>query len=166
MECPEHELALIPIDRLPRTPEHVLESVTFFADPRLGRGAVLLGSSLVLAGFVAPFVRATSVRASEISASALEVAIDGAANLWLTPGAAIAVLWVLWRRRSRVALRAARAAIFGLAACGALPLFYTTRRIGLIADDITADVQWRWGLWLMLAGLMVVALGARRMGAD
>ncbi|MGB8329477.1 MAG: hypothetical protein WCE62_05070 [Polyangiales bacterium] len=165
MECPEHELDLVPIERLPRAPDPVLEGVTFFADPRLGRGAVLLGASLVLIGFVTPFVRATGVRASEISASALEVAIDGAGNLWLPPGVAAAILWIVWRRRSRVAMRAARAAVFGLAVGGALPLLYTTRRIGLVAEGFTADVEWRWGLSLMLAGLLVVALGARRMGA-
>ena len=43
-----------------------------------------------------------------VPASALEVAIDGAANLWFTPGAAIALLWILWRRRSRYTMRAAR----------------------------------------------------------
>jgi hypothetical protein len=165
-ECPEHELSLIPIDRLPWAPERMLEAVTFFFDPRLGRGTVLLGASLVLLGFLAQFVSATGDQASEIAASALEVAIDGAANLWLTPGAAVAVLWILWRRRSRISMRAARLAVFGLAAGGALPLIYTTRRIGLVADAYAADVQWSWGLWLMVAGLLMAALGARRIGAS
>jgi len=133
--------------------------VTFFADPRLGRGAVLLGAMLVLLGFVAPFVSAEI-----LAASALEVAIDGADNLWLTPGAAIAVLWILWRRRSRHAMRAARLAVLGLAAGGALPLIYTTGRIGLVAETYTADVEWLWGLWLMAAGLVLAAVGSRWMG--
>lgn len=144
----------------------MLEAVRFFIDPRLGRGTVLLGASLVLLGFLAQFVSTTGEQASKIVASALEVAIDGAANIWLTPGAAVAVLWILWRRRSRISMRAARAAVFGLAAGGALPLIYTTRRIGVVADAYTADVQWSWGLWLMVAGLLLAALGgwARQLG--
>jgi len=164
MECPEHELGLMPIDRLPRVPERILDRVTVFADPRLNRGTVLIGPFLVLVGFFVPFVSATGVAAAEISASALEVAIDGADNLWLTPGAALAILWVVWRRPTRSALRAARAAVFGLAVGGSVPLFYTTRRIALVADGLAAIVEWHWGLWLMLAGLLLVALGAPRLG--
>lgn len=158
-ECPEHELTLIPIDKLPRQPEGPLEGVTFFADPRLGRGAVLIGATLVLLGFLAPFVRSAA-----LTASALEVAIDGAGNLWFTPGVAIVLLWILWRRRSRSAMRAARVAVFGLAAGGALPLAYTVRRIGLVAQAESANVEWLWGLWLMVAGLLVAVLGGLCLG--
>jgi len=73
-ECPEHELTLVPIDKLPRKAEATLQSVTLFVDPRLGRGAVLFGAALVLVGFMAPLVSGAGV-----SASGLEVAIDGAA---------------------------------------------------------------------------------------
>jgi len=159
-ECPEHELMLVPIDKLPRKAEAALESVTFFGDPRLGRGIVLFGAVLVLAGFIAPLVRGAG-----ISASALEVAIDGADNLWLTPGAASALLWILSRRRSRDALRAARAAVLGLALGAALPLIYTTRRIELVAEAYTSDVEWLWGLWVMVAGLVIAAIGSRGLGA-
>lgn len=158
-ECPEHELTLVRIDRLPPEAQAALERVTFFGDPRLGRGLVLVGAAWVFLGFVAPFVRGAG-----ISASALEVAIDGADNLWFTPGAASVLLWILWRRRSRSALRAARAAVLGLALGGALPLIYTTRRIGLVADAYTSDVEWLWGLWLMVAGLVISGVGSGRLG--
>jgi len=158
-ECPEHELTLVPIDELPREAGRALGSVTFFADPRLGRGAVLLGATLVLLGFLVPFVRSRAVWAS-----ALEVAIDGAGNLWFTPGAAIALLWILWRRRSRATMRVARAAAFGLAVGGALPLIYTTRRIELVAEAYSADVEWLSGLWIMAVGLLIAAFGAPGLG--
>jgi len=165
-ECPEHELALIPIDRLPRTRERRFERVSFFLDPRLGRGSVLMGASLAVLGFFAPLVRVTGAQRSEIEASALEVAIDGAVNLWLTLGVALGILWILWSRRSGTAMRAARGAVFGLAVGGALPLIYTSRRIDLIAVTQKADVDWSGGLWLMLAGLFLAAIGARQIGAD
>lgn len=160
-ECPEHELTLIPIDELPRHADRPVDQVTFFVDPRLGRGTPLLGAMLVLLGFIVPFVRSL-----ELEASALEVAIDGAVNLWFTPAAAIVLLWILWQRRSRDAMRAARAAVLGLALGGLLPLIYTCRRIGLVAEVHGATVDWLAGLWLMLAGLLVTALGSRRLGSS
>lgn len=159
-ECPEHELTLVPIDRLPRRADRPLEQVAFFGDPRLGRATPLLGAALVLLGFVVPFVSS-----SGLDASALEVAIDGAGNLWFTPGAAIVLLWILWRRRSRGTMRAARAAVLGLALGGTLPLLYTCRRIALMAEVQGATVEWRWGLWLSLAGLLLAALGSRGFGS-
>jgi len=161
VECPEHELTLIPIDELPRHTDRSLDQVTFFLDPRLGRGAPLLGATLVVLGFVVPFVRS-----SALEASALEVAIDGAGNLWFTPGAAIVLLWILWQRRGRETMRAARAAVFGLALGGLLPLIYTCRRIGLVAEAQGATSHWLGGLWLMLAGLVLIALGSRGFGAS
>ncbi|KPK13738.1 MAG: hypothetical protein AMJ62_14465 [Myxococcales bacterium SG8_38] len=158
-ECPEHELALLPIDDLPRRAEGALDEVRVFADPRLGRGPLMLGAVLVLIGFVAPFARSRG-----IEASALEAAVDGAVNLWLTPGAAIVLLWIPWKRRTRSAMHAARAAVLGLAVSGVLPLVYTTRRIGVMAEASHANVEWRWGLWLMAAGLVVCAMSSAGFG--
>jgi hypothetical protein len=159
LDCPEHELALVPIDDLPKRGKAALDRVRFFADPRLGRGPVQLGALLVLIGFVAPFVRSRG-----LAASGLEIAIDGATNLWLTPGAAIVVLWIPWQRRTRRTMHAARGAVFGLALSGGLPLVYTTHRIGLMADAVNAQVAWLWGLWLMVAGLSACAIGAAGFG--
>ena len=158
-ECPEHELTLVPIDRLPRAGASSLDEVSFFADPRLGRAPVLLGAVLVLVGTLAPFVRADG-----IEASALEVAIDGAHNLWLTPAAALCCLWVLSVRRSRAAMREARLAVLALAVAGAMPLVYTSRRIVLMAGVHATEVEWLWGLGAMAAGLAVTALGSLRLG--
>jgi hypothetical protein len=160
-ECPEHELTLVPIDRLPRPGERGVSEVTFFADPRLGRGGVLLGAALVLVGFLMPFVRARG-----IAASALEVAIEGAYNLWLIPGAACGVLAVLWARRTATAMRAARLAAVGLALAGALPLVYTVRRIELVAGWSGTEVHWLSGLGVMLAGLVFTALLGVRLGGS
>jgi hypothetical protein len=156
-DCPEHDLELLPLDELARSAQ--LQRVEFFADPRLGRGAVLLGISLALMGFLLPLVRY-----GDVVESALEVAIEGASNLWLTPGAALAVLLILWRRRTRPAMSDARAAVFGLALGGVLPLLYTGRRIGMLAESFSKDLEWQWGLWLMIAGFVAAAFGSFRLG--
>lgn len=158
-DCPEHELTLVSIAELPRSRRRSPDRVEIFADPRLGRGLPLLGASLVLLGFLIPFVRSSS-----LVASALEVAIDGAGNLWLTPGAALVLLWILWQRRSAEAMSPARGAIFGLSVGGALPLIYTSRRIALLAESQGATVDWLAGLWLMGLGLLLAALGSAWFG--
>jgi hypothetical protein len=159
-ECPEHELTLVPVDKLRRPLDRGSGHVAFFVDPRLGRGGVLVGASLVIVGFMLPLVESRG-----LVASALEVAIDGAANLWLTPAAAIAQLWILWWRRTAVLMRAARGAVLGLAVGGGLPLFYTTRRISKLVELHAADTHWLAGLWLMVAGLSLAGLWSRRLGA-
>lgn len=158
-ECPEHGLILVPVDRLPHSARRGSGDVSFFVDPRQGRGGVLVGASMVILGFMLPLVESRGV-----VASALEVAIDGAANLWLTPGAAIGQLWILWSRRAAASMRAARGAILGLAIGGGLPLLYTTRRISMMADAYSADAQWLAGLFVMVAGLLLAGLWSRRLG--
>lgn len=159
-ECPEHGLTLVALDRLPRRVPRVPNEVAFFIDPRLGRGPILLGAALVAAGFLAP-----AVSANGVVASALEVAIDGAHNLWLTPGAALGILWVLWVRPTRKALREARAAVLGLSVAAVLPLVYTGRRIVVATQAHGTDFEWRWGLTVMVLGLVLAALGSIRLGA-
>lgn len=158
LECPDHELELVSIDRLPKG-DRSSNAVSHFADPRLGRGPVLLGAALTIVGFFVPLVRTISTEAS-----ALEVAIDGAHNLWLTPGAALAMLAVLWVRRDRESMWSARLAVLGLAIAGALPVAYTTYRIARMADASETQVEWLAGAAVMFAGLAVAALGSFRFG--
>jgi hypothetical protein len=158
-ECPEHELTLLPWDRMPRTPSPPIDEVTFFVDPRLGRGGMLLGASLVVLAFFVPFVRVRGV-----DASALEVAIDGAHNLWLTPIAAMAVLGTLFLRRARHSMRSARLAVIGLAVGGVLPLVYTTERVAAMTVARGDTPEWLWGCWAMWAGLALVALASLGLG--
>lgn len=158
-ECPEHELTLLPIDRASTLRRAPPSRVTFFVDPRLGRGAPMLGAVLVLVGFVAPFVRARG-----LEVSALEMAIDGAYNLWLTVASALGVLGTLAWRRDRERLRGARLAVGVLALGGLLPLGYTLRRIHLVAGADAIDVSLGSGIWLMIAGLVLAWTGSFRLG--
>ena len=159
-ECPEHGLTLVRIDRLP-VPSRDTRVATHFVDPRFGRGPILVGAALTVVGFFLPFVRTESV-----VAAALNVAIDGAHNLWLTPVAALSLLAVLWTRRDAESMRAARLAVVGLSLGGALPVIYTTRRIAIVAEGTQTDIVWLAGVATMLAGLLVAGLGGLRLGTD
>ena len=157
-ECPEHQLSLVSQSELPRRVDRP-SGVSFFADPRHGRGGVLVGAAAVLLGFFLPFVEFRG-----LLASALVVAIDGAANLWLTPGAALGQLWILWSRRDAGSMRKARLAVLGLALAGALPLTYTRWRIVAMADAASANVGFRMGLWIMVGGLALCAASSVFLG--
>lgn len=158
-ECPEHELTLLSIDELQASSAKPVTRVTFFADPRLGRGLVLVGAFSILVGFLLPFARSGG-RAF----SALEIAIDGAANLWLVPAVGIGLGWICWRRRTRQSMYAARVAVFALAIGGMLPHVYTIRRITWMADAAGSSVQWLLGPWVIAAGLLASAVGSLRFG--
>jgi hypothetical protein len=61
-------------------------------------------------------------------------------------------------------MRSARLAVLGLAIAGSLPIFYTARRIALMADAARTEVDWLVGGIVMATGLVVVGLGALRLG--
>lgn len=118
-----------------------------------------MGAFSILVGFLLPFARSGG-RAF----SALEIAIDGAANLWLVPAVGIGLGWICWRRRTRQSMYAARVAVFALAIGGMLPLVYTIRRITWMADAAGSSVQWLLGPWVIAAGLLASAVGSLRFG--
>ncbi len=120
---------------------------------------MLLGASLVLIGFLLPFAGW-----AETKASALAVSIEAAKNLWLAPGAALGQLAILWHRRTARSMQAARFAVAGLAVGGALPLLYTSWRMRTVAAAAGQTLDWFCGLWLMLLGFALTALGARDFG--
>ncbi|MEM8607606.1 MAG: hypothetical protein AAGF92_10895 [Myxococcota bacterium] len=158
-DCPEHGLLLVTIDRLPKDLRFADDRVSFFLDPRYGRGAVLAGASAVLVGFALPFADSRGV-----VASALEVAIDGAYNLWMVPLAAIAMLLILAKRRSLDAMRASRGAIVALSLGALLPVAYTARRVRIMAALESADLVWGSGLVMMVAACLGTAVAAVFLG--
>ncbi len=127
----------------------------------MGRGGVLAGAMLACIGFFMPLVEARSAVASGI-----ELASEGATNLWLTPIAALSLLWILWLRRRPNQMRAARLAILGLCVGGVLPLLYTTRRVALMADFASADAHWLAGLWTMAGGLVLSGVSSFWLGRE
>lgn len=109
--CPEHELALVPWQALPRAKrsDPPLVELPWYS-PRLGRGLLAASAALTSVAFVLlPLGRVTGGTAT-MGGAMLLLALHGAHKLWLLPAAAAVLFALLSRRRTPVAMRAARAA--------------------------------------------------------
>jgi hypothetical protein len=160
--CPEHELALLPWADLPRPerelPEH--EALPWYS-PRMGRLGVAASAVLMLFAFVAlPVGRVDG--AVHMGGSMLRLALRGTPRLWLVPAAAAAVLMILYRRRSPLAMRSARLAV-GLVGSVPLPAALSTwfaarRAVALLAERTREDLVLQVGAGLYVIGIATLAL--------
>ena len=168
--CPVHELSLVPFEQLPKPPRRLprLDAVLPVHDHRFGRLPVFVGALLTVVGFVLPMVRIVGHGQEEAYSGAL-VAASRAPNLWMVPGVAAGLLFVLWRRRSRIALSSARLAVPLLVVLAVASITYTLYRIALAAGFGSShagsvSVVVAPGVWVMLAGLVVALVGSLRLG--
>ena len=121
--CPEHELALVPWQQLPRAKQADPPEVALpWFSPRLGRAWLAAASALGVLAFVAlPLGRVTG---ANMGGTLLQLALHGAHKLWLVPAASMTLLALLHRRRSPREMRAARvAALFTVAVAPAATLW-------------------------------------------
>lgn len=174
-ECPEHELALVPFDKLPRDPEldgselPAHDEPVSMLDPRFGRGLVMAGVVLLLIGFALPVLTLASADQSR-AFSGFEVASTRARNLWTIPFVAAMFVWVLARRRTPLAMLGARLAgiVFGLA-----PLFslaFTVLKVTQGAAQEAArggralEVSVDYGVGVLAIASLLLVAGSARLG--
>jgi len=170
--CPEHELPLVPFDRLPEARRRAIpaehDALALF-EPRFGRAVVFLGAMAMLLGFFGTF--ASSERAAGVASSTgLQLASTVALNLWFLPMVAGGLVSILARRRTPASLRSARLALALLGAMGAMAVAYSFFRIHVSAAHLaqqthqTVTVSLGWGAWLALAGVVIAFVGGLRVG--
>ncbi|MFW5877069.1 MAG: hypothetical protein ACOCXM_10055 [Myxococcota bacterium] len=164
--CPEHELVLVPFDRLP-SPKHAEppegEPVPLH-DLRFGRGWLLLAAILLLGGMALPLVT-TAEGARSTTATGYEIATDRALNLWIVPAVAAALINILMRRRTPAQMRGSRLAIPMLGLLMAGSLGYTLWRIHRVAELVEMTVAVRWGVVVLGAGVAVTFIAGLRLGS-
>ncbi|MFW6050174.1 MAG: hypothetical protein ACODAU_03300 [Myxococcota bacterium] len=163
--CPEHELRLVPFDRLPRErrsapPEG--EPVPLH-ELRFGRGVLLLGAILLLLGMAAPLVT-TGASGLSVTATGYELAADEARNLWIVPAVAAALLSILVRRRTPAAMRGSRLAVPLLSLLVLGSVGYTLWRIHRVAQLRDMSVAVEWGVIVLLLGFVAAVTGGLRLG--
>ena len=175
-QCPEHELALVPFDQLPRSLEELEselpaddESLTLF-DPRFGRGFVFAGAGLLLGSFFLTFIEIQS-RGATRAFSGLLAASDRAPNLWTVPFVAVMILAIVMRRRSLEKMRGARLSVLLLALAPLFALGYSYLQVlrGAAAQsaiagapEMTVSLGSSVPVAMVAAGL--IAFGAYRLG--
>jgi hypothetical protein len=176
VQCPEHELALVPFDQLPRSLEEIEselpaddENVTLF-DPRFGRGFAFAGAGMLIASFWMTFVVIAS-DGRERAISGFAAASDRAPNLWTVPFVAVMIIAILVRRRSLAKMRGARLSILLLALAPLFALGYSYFQVarGAAAQSAIAGAAQMTvspgsaGLVAAMAAVSI-AIGAHRLG--
>lgn len=174
--CPEHDLALVAFEDLPRTIEDLAseiprddEDISAF-DHRFGRGFVVAGAVLFLISFAMTFVD-IAVQGDRTGFSGFEAASGRAPNLWTVPFVGALLIAILARRRSLAKMRGARLSVMllGLAPLFAIGYSYfrvvegaamESARTGVHAMDVSPGL----GVFVAALGTFVVAYGARKLG--
>lgn len=167
--CPEHELALVPFQDLPRQAhERVIrwdERVSPW-ELRLGRLELALGVALALVGFFALPLVSGSFDDRPIAWTALEVATSRAPNLWTVPFAAVLFGVFLYRRRTPLQMRGARLAGIALALMPGLSLGYSLWNIerAVAATHGAVALGPAAGTWLVAGSSLLLLVGSLRFG--
>jgi hypothetical protein len=171
--CPEHELALVPFDALPREddrgaiPAH--DEPIGLLDPRFGRGLVMLGVALSIVGFVMPVLSVVTDTRSQIW-SGFEAATGRAPNLWTIPFVAATFVWMLARRRTPIAMRGARLAGIVFALAPLVSLAYTVTKVRAGAAEQAAasgralSIGVEAGVWVIAAASLLCLAGSAVLG--
>lgn len=172
-ECPEHELALVPFERLPKeddpdaVPAHDAPVPLF--DARFGRGWVLAGIVILVAGFAMPLMEIATATQSTVF-SGFSAAVRRAPNLWMLPFVAAMFAWVLVRRRTPIAMRGARLAGVVFAIAPLFALGYTLIKVTQGAAEHVArtgqamDVNVEYGVVVVAVGALSLLIGSARLG--
>ncbi len=170
---PEHELPLVPFEKLAAARGRDLPADD---DPihahvmRYGRLPLLVGALTVLAGFFLPLVETVFADGTSSRASGMATASNVALNLWIVPAVAATTLSILGRRRTLRQMRGSRLALVLLALVAGSSLGYTVSRVFRGATQLTEaygqeiQVHLLAGLWVMGAGLLVIAAAAPLFG--
>jgi hypothetical protein len=168
-KCPDHDLALVPFERLPKRGPAVHDDEPLpLHEPRYGRAIVVGGAALAMVGFVLPL--ATTVTTREITVSGLPLAMTRMPHLWAVPLVAIALVAVLLRARTLRRLRSIRLAVPAIAFLGITALAYAAYSIVTGARALEAAAQreisvtLEIGFWITLAGFAIATAGGLVLG--
>ncbi len=171
-QCPEHDLALVPWDELPRSeePEELgSDDAVSPVELRFGRGELLAGVAVLMASVLSPLFTVTEGEVGR-TFSLLEAATDRAPNLWTVPFVAALVLSIVLRRRTIGQMLGSRLAMLILATGPFISLAYTLWKVyggaAQMREVLHSEVyvQLSWGVGLVLAGGALLIVGAVRLG--
>lgn len=162
--CPEHDLALVPFDELPRAPREQADDAPMqILDPRRGRGELALAGVSLLVAFVLPLVEVAVADRSQ-SFSTLAAATQRAPNLWAIPASGAILLSTVARRRVPLRMRGARLALSLVALVPIVSVVYSVRRIFEAGALDGATVSMGVAPHVIIAAALVAIVGSLRFG--
>ncbi len=170
--CPEHELALVPFERLPgaasadAVPRDDERLGTF--DLRFGRGLVGAGALLAMIGFLCPMGTITAA-GQTLLVTGPSIAVTHAPTLWVVPGVGVASLLLLAQRRTLARMRAIRLVVPLLAWGVPMSAWSAARRLDRWAaqmhvGDAQAVAHLGWGLAVLGLATLLLMVGGLRLG--
>lgn len=178
-ECPEHDLPLVPFDRLEGVDVEADddglpgddERLDAF-DPRFGRALVGGGCLLFVVGFLCPLAVIAVPGHGQMVVSGPSVAATHAPALWALPMCGLGGLLLLGWRRTPRQMRSVRIVVPLLVSSVALSTWAALRRAdrwaALLADlaggAVSATTTVSWGVGVLALGGLLVLIGAVRLG--
>jgi hypothetical protein len=169
--CPDHDIALVPFDALPKIRRPVRDNeVLAVFDLRYGRGVVLGGALLMVVGMALPL--ATTTVEEPLTVTGFGLAMTRAPHLWAVPLVAAAFISVLFRRRSLAAMRGARVAVPVLSLISATALGYTVMALARGAAQLGSRIGGghvipfglEVGFWALVVGMVLATVGGLMLG--
>lgn len=168
--CPEHELALVPFQQLPRQAH---ERALRWDEPvapwemRFGRLELVIGATLALVGFFGLPLMSGRFDDAPVAWTALELATSRAPNLWTVPFAAVLFGVFLYRRRTPLEMRGARLAGTVLAVMPAISLAYSLWNVQRAVEEMhgALALSFDLGAWCIGVASAFLLVGSLRFGA-
>jgi hypothetical protein len=168
--CPTHDVALVTLREL-----GALAAATIPEDERepwysmrAGRGFIAAAAVLTLIAFFCPL--ATLSGDLHTTNSLWTLAHGRALRLWIAPTAALALLSILYRRRSATEMRGARLAALFVSLLPSAVVIYTLfgarAAAARMVDRLRADVELHigFGAWLVFGATALSIYGSLRFG--
>lgn len=168
--CPHHDVQLVSLRALgqlsaARVPDD--QRLPWWS-PKLGRGFMLAASCGTLLAFFCPFGQLLGE--VTVSNTLFTLARGRALRLWVVPMAALALLLMLFRRRTPAAMRGARLSALFLSALPSAVVLITwlgaSKAADVMATSAGSEVKFRLGLgsWLVFVSGAFALIGSLRLG--
>jgi hypothetical protein len=167
-KCPDHELALVPFEKLPSRRTVRDDEVLPLHEWRFGRAIVFAGALLALAGYFLPLSTTTTLH--EQTVTGLRLSMIRLPYLWAVPLVSLALVAILFRARTMRMMRSMRLAVPAIALLGATAVGYAAYSIVFGARELAEaaqreiPVQLEIGFWVTMAGFWIAAAGGLLFG--
>lgn len=166
--CPDHDLVLVPFEKLPTSRAVRDDEILPLHEWRFGRAIIFAGALLALIGYFLPLSTTTTL--AEQTVTGLRLSMLRLPYLWAVPLVSLALLAILFRARTMRMMRSMRLAVPAIALLGATAVGYAAYSIVFGARELAEaaqreiPVRLEVGFYVTMAGFWVAAAGGLLFG--